>query len=149
MFCGFEVDMKINEINITSKTKNLHVLKKGWTLAFLVISNNMKQDYCQARSQDLNQPLQDIAQNFDDDDIIMVLVSLSWHRGKTWKILRKNMNNLVNHATYRWTVWSIGICCTTYFNLQKNSKINVYSLNSVLCAPIARAAIKQLLLGVW
>ena len=37
----------------------------------------MKQDSCQARSQDLNQPLQDIAQNFDDDDIIMVLASLS------------------------------------------------------------------------
>ena len=37
----------------------------------------MKQDYCQGRSQDLNQPLQDIAQNFDDGDIILVLASLS------------------------------------------------------------------------
>ena len=41
----------------------------------------------QGRSQDLNQPLQDIAQNFDDDAIIMTLMSLSWRRGKTWKIL--------------------------------------------------------------
>ena len=31
----------------------------------------------QGRSQDLNQPLQDIAQNFDYDAIIMTLTSLS------------------------------------------------------------------------
>ena len=31
----------------------------------------------QGRSQDLNQPLQDIAQNFDDDVITIMLMSLS------------------------------------------------------------------------
>ena len=31
---------------------------------------------CQGRSQDLNQPLQNIVQNFDDDVIIMTLTSL-------------------------------------------------------------------------
>ena len=41
----------------------------------------------QGRSQDLNQPLQNITQNFDDDVISVTLTSLSWHRGKAWKIL--------------------------------------------------------------
>ena len=41
----------------------------------------------QGRSQDLIRPLQDIAQNFDDDVIIMTLTSLSSHEGKTWKHL--------------------------------------------------------------
>ena len=38
-------------------------------------------------SQDLSRLLQDIAQNFDNDVIVMTLTSLSWQRGKTWKIL--------------------------------------------------------------
>ena len=42
----------------------------------------------QGLSQDLIQPLQDIAQSYDDDVIIMMLTSLSWHQGKTWIILR-------------------------------------------------------------
>ena len=36
----------------------------------------------QGRSQVLNRPLQDIAQNFDNDVIIMTLASLSWRQGK-------------------------------------------------------------------
>ena len=41
----------------------------------------------QGRSQDLNQPLQNIVQIFNDDVIIMTLTSLLWHQRKTWKIL--------------------------------------------------------------
>ena len=38
-------------------------------------------------SDDLNQPLKNIMQNFHDDVIIITLTLLLWHRGKTWKIL--------------------------------------------------------------
>ena len=41
----------------------------------------------QWRRQDLDQPLQNIVQNFDDDVTIMTLTSLLWHRRKAWKIL--------------------------------------------------------------
>ena len=50
---------------------------------FFILDCNM----IQGRSQDLIRPLQDIAQNFDDDVIIMTLTSLLWHEGKTWKHL--------------------------------------------------------------
>ena len=35
------------------------------------------EDHLHGHSQDLNQPLQDIAQNFDDDLIIITLTTLS------------------------------------------------------------------------
>ena len=50
---------------------------------FFILDCNM----IQGRSQDLIRPLQDIAQNFDDDVIIMMLASLSWHEGITRKHL--------------------------------------------------------------
>ena len=44
-----------------------------------------------------------------------------------------------------------GLCGVLGFNaplilISKNSKVNIYTMNSALCAPITRAAIKQLLL---
>ena len=101
----------------------------------------------QGRSQDLNPPHQDIAQNFDDDYvIIMTLTSLLWHRGR-------NMKNFKYCAISLNMVHRVGLCgvlgftSLLIFNLQKIPKF--YTLNSALCAPIARAAIKLLLLGVW
>ena len=40
----------------------------------------------QRRSQDLDRPLQDIVQNFDNDVIITTLTSLSWRQGKHEKL---------------------------------------------------------------
>ena len=40
----------------------------------------------QGRSQDLNRPLKDIVQNFDDDVIVIMMTSLSWRWGKTRKV---------------------------------------------------------------
>ena len=54
---------------------------------------------------------------------------------------------LVKYGRYRWTVCSIGVYCTIHYNLQKLQSKYIYKLNSAFRAPIARAAIKQLLLG--
>ena len=85
----------------------------------------------QGLSQDLIQPLQDIAQSYDDDVIIMMLTSLSWHQGKTWIILRI--------ALSRQTCY-IQMACVEYWSLShqsfespKNSKVNIFIHWTALC----------------
>ena len=79
---------------MASKAKSFNVLAKTWFIktnlqysilvyTFPLYNYFSKHNaqfnlfYQQGGSQDLNQPLQDIAQNFDDDVIVMTLTSLS------------------------------------------------------------------------
>ena len=47
---------------------------------YFYINLNIQADFQICNSVPLNQPLQDIAQNYDDDLIIMILTSLSLHQ---------------------------------------------------------------------
>ena len=100
----------------------------------------------QGGSQDLNRPLQDIAQNFADDAIIMMRCHYL-DTGKNMKIFKycAISLNMVHTGAL------CGVLTASLILSPKNSEvyiyIYIYTLNSALCAPIARAAVKQLLLG--
>ena len=97
------------------------------------------------RSQDLNQPFQYIAQNFHDGIVIMTLTPLSRHQGKPpknfkyWAILLNKVHTDGLGGVLGFTALVILI------SKQLQSKY-IDTFNSALCASIARAAIKQLLL---
>ena len=137
--------------------KNLILIRKTAEMdKVLIISRKPRGslDAIQERSQDLNWSLQDIVQNFDDNMIIMTLTSSLWH----WHHYRdtgKNMKNFkycvislnVVHTGGLWGV--LGFTAPLILISKKLQGKYIYTLNSALCARIARAAIKQLLLGLW
>ena len=99
----------------------------------------------QGPSEDLNIPLQDIVQNFDDDVIIM--------RWRQYHDTRKNMNNFKDCPISLNMLHTDRLCGVLGFTAplilisKKFQSKYIYTLNSALCAPFLRAAIKQLLLG--
>ena len=129
---------KFKRLNIShteyKPTKN--PLWKTWVLglAFGILHYVTSFIWCwlQGHSQDLNRPLQDIVQNFGNDLIIIILTTLSWRQGKHEKF--QVLRHLVKNTTYRRTVWSIAVYCTTNSNLQKIPKsIYLYSEQYFVC----------------
>ena len=93
-------------------------------------------------SQDLHQPLGDIFRNFDNDVIIMVLMSLYDSDDLREKHEKFKVLYYLVKLIYRWTVWNIGIFCTNiilhmdFHVLQvqslKNSEVNIFIQWTVL-----------------
>ena len=108
----------------------------------------------QERSQDLNRPFQ------ESSNILMFASSLRhWlHHCDADVIIvtpGKGMKNFKYCAISLNMVHAGGLCGVLGFTAplisisKKFQNKYIYTLDSALCAPIARAAIKQLLLGVW
>ena len=92
----FNIKFQVLTIN---KTDSSYFLKFFSLVAFVQSRQQKPRQWCnsgvfamslQGRSQDLNGSLQEILLNFDNNVIIMVRTSSSWHwwhKGKTWKVL--------------------------------------------------------------
>ena len=105
----------------------------------------------QGSRQHLNQPLQNIAQNFHDDVIIMRLTSLLWHLGKTWKILSIVLSRQTSYIQVGYVEYC-GLLHYYHFTWVISKKFwskYILKLNSASSTPTAPAAIKQLLSGAW
>ena len=90
----------------------------------------------QGHSQDLNRPLQDIAQNFDDEVIIIT--------PKIFKYCAISLN--IIHTGELCGI--LGLTAPLILISKKFQSKYIYTLNSALCVPIGRAAIKHLYLCV-
>ena len=101
--------------------------------------------FLQGLGQDLNRPLQDIAQNFDDDAIIMMLLSLSWQWGKNFKYC----TILLNMAHIGRLCGVLGFTAPPMLISKKFQSKYIYTLNSALCAPNCTSSNKTVTFGCW